>query len=229
MTLNLDDELADWATKEAQRLRSLESNARAHGGRLRAPAITMRGQASAALEFLRRYASDTQFLAAAEACFDRSSPADAAHALQRVAEILELWKAFIKDGMAQALPFPVQARIEAATDLMEQVQQLISDAKVHPAAPVVLAGAALEEFLRSKVAETGVTVTGKPGISSYSSALRSSGHLSAQDVKDITAWAGQRNEAAHGEFGKLSPQRAQLMVDGINLFMRQKTPNTQTP
>jgi pheromone shutdown protein TraB len=70
-----------------------------------------------------------------------------------------------------------------------------------------------------------VQVKGKPGINSYAQALQAGGSLSAQDVKDITAWAGQRNEAAHGEFAKLSPERAQIMIDGINLFMRQKASN----
>jgi hypothetical protein len=43
---------------------------------------------------------------------------------------------------------------------------------------------------------------------------------SAQEQKDVTSWAGHRNEAAHGEFDKLSHDRARLMVDGINLFMQ---------
>jgi hypothetical protein len=66
-------------------------------------------------------------------------------------------------------------------------------------------------------------VNGRPSISTYASTLRQSGYLSAQDVKDVTAWAGQRNEAAHGQFERLSRDRAQIMVDGINLFIRQKT------
>jgi hypothetical protein len=35
---------------------------------------------------------------------------------------------------------------------MEQVQLLLDDRKVHPAAPVVLAGAALDEFLQKQPA-----------------------------------------------------------------------------
>lgn len=219
MTSNLDPELAEWVTKEAERLRNVRVPG--HDLDFLSP-HSVRSQAAAAVDFLKRYASGTEFLTAAEECFSSSAKHEASHALQQLAEILELWKAFVADGMAHSLPFPVQARIEAATDLMEQVQQLLDDTKVHAAAPVVLAGAALEEFLRSKVHETGVPVSGKPGINSYAGALRIDDHLSAQDVKDITAWAGQRNEAAHGEFEKLSRQRAQLMVDGINLFMRQK-------
>jgi len=32
---------------------------------------------------------------------------------------------------------------------------------------------------------------------------------------------GQRHEAAHGQFDNLTTARAQIMVDGINLFMAQ--------
>jgi hypothetical protein len=76
---------------------------------------------------------------------------------------------------------------------MEQVQVLLDDPKVHVAAPVVLAGAALEEFLRSMLATTpAAVVVGRPGIQAYAEALRKVEVLAAQDVKDITAWAAQR-------------------------------------
>jgi hypothetical protein len=113
-------------------------------------------------------------------------------------------------------------RVDAATDLTEQVQLLLDEPEVHPAAPVVLAGAALEEFLRSRVVATGTTISGTPGIDTYASALQAAGDLSSTELNAITAWAGQRNEAAHGRFENLSKQRAQIMVDGINLFMQKR-------
>jgi hypothetical protein len=107
---------------------------------------------------------------------------------------------------------------------MEQVQILLDDRKVHPAGPVMLAGAALEEFLRSMIVTSTLQPKGKPGISSYAATLREANLLTAQDVKDITAWGGMRNDAAHGNFGAITIDRARIMVDGINLFMRQKGP-----
>ena len=74
--------------------------------------------------------------------------------------------------------------------------------------------------MRSKILKGNVTVAGRHGISSYASALRTAGAISAQDVKDITSWTGHRNEAAHGQFDQLSRQRAQIMVDGVNLFLQ---------
>ncbi|WP_143737251.1 hypothetical protein [Microbispora sp. GKU 823] len=179
---------------------------------------------AAALEFLRRHAAGTKFLTAAEDVFRAEYPEPAHIALTGLSQALEGWAQFVEDGMAETLPFPVTARMEAATDLMEQVQQLLDDQRMHPAAPVMLAGAALEEFLRSMVAATGAAVTGKPSINAYASALRSIDAISAQDMKDITSWAGSRNDAAHGHFDQLSRERAQIMADGINLFIRQHTP-----
>ena len=43
------------------------------------------------------------------------------------------------------------------------------------------------------------------------------------DIKDITSWAGIRNHAAHGEWDHVSDRaRVRLMLEGINLFMRQE-------
>lgn len=212
--------LLEWARSEAAKLR----HTAAQGDTPAVRASTVRPVAAASLEFLRQHAAGTQFLQSAEEVFHRDAPQFAGPALTGVASILEGWASFVEDGMAEILPFPVGARIEAANDLLEQVQQLLDDRGFHPAASIMLAGAALEEFLRSLIAVTGVTVTGKLGINAYASALRTGDHISAQDMKDITAWAGTRNEAAHGQFGDLSRERAQLMVGGINLFVRQRTP-----
>ena len=90
-------------------------------------------------------------------------------------------------------------------------------------AAVMLAGAALEEFLPSMFEESGERLVGKPGISSYATALQKSDKLNRGEVKDITAWADQRNDAAHGHFDDLTRPRALIMVDGINLFTRSHT------
>lgn len=210
-------ELLAWAKAEAQRLEADSANWTAvNTGQIN------QSHMAAALEFLRSHAAGTAFLSSANGLFPTNQGLSTRQVMDRVSAILRGWAQYVEDGLAEARPLPVEARVIAATDLMEQVQQLLDDPKAHPAAPVVLAGAALEEFLRSRVAAKGVTVVGKPGMNSYASALRSAGDITAQDVKDVTAWAGQRNEAAHGEFEQLSRQRAQIMVDGINLFLRQK-------
>jgi hypothetical protein len=93
-------------------------------------------------------------------------------------------------------PFEVRFRIEAATDLLEQVQRVLKDAEVHVAAPIVLAGAALEEFLRSMFEESGAPLVGRPGLAAYADALRKADLLNRGEVTDITSWADQRNAPA---------------------------------
>ena len=64
----------------------------------------------------------------------------------------------------------------------------------------------------------------KPGIDAYSKVLRGADVISKQDAKDITSWAGIRNHAAHGEWDQVSDRaRIRLMLEGVNLFMRQKS------
>lgn len=118
---------------------------------------------------------------------------------------------------------PGLARITASTDLMEQAENLIAERGVHVAAPIVLAGAALEEVLRDLVEGRNLGIKGKPGLTSYGQALRTADVLGPNDVKEITSLAGIRNEAAHGNFEDLTPERAQLFLDRVNLMLQKLT------
>ena len=105
-------------------------------------------------------------------------------AMRAVAHQLEEWATYEESVAATSKPFEVRFRIDAATDLLEQVQILLKDREVHLAAPIVLAGAAREEFLRSMFEETGEPLVGKPGLSSYAEALRKSELLTRGEVKN---------------------------------------------
>jgi hypothetical protein len=203
----------EWASKESLRLLSMSQNA------MSGVDSDFRGETLASVEFLRLQAPRSTFFKAAErASHDNRYSAEG---LSTVSASLRGWVDFIQLGLVEVLPFEVLARTEAATDLMEQVQRLLESREVHPAAPVVLAGAALEEHLRALVLKDDVRVTGTASINSYAQELRKADLITSTDVKDITAWAGQRNDAAHGHFDRLDPMRAQVMADGINLFIRQ--------
>lgn len=185
------------------------------------PPPTVRHLAVRGLEFLRAQAPRTQFCESAEILFEKGQMG-ASGALEGLANILESWADHVDEGFATSLPFEVRSRQEAATDLMEQVRQLLDDSKVHVAAPVVLAGAALEEFLRGMVSGTpSAVVKGKPGLQAYAEALKTAGVLNANDVKDVISIAALRNDAAHGDFANLSRQRAELMAQQVNLFVSQ--------
>jgi hypothetical protein len=208
-----------WALDEAARLRDI---ANAELSESTAKAASRLSTGAPALDYLRRLAPGSAFETAGRDLFEVAHRFSARFAIQRLATLLEDWVAFAQAGMAARVSPQAAARVEAATDLMEQVQAMIDDKKTHAAAPIVLAGAALEEALRSLVIQNQANIVGKPSLNAYAVALKSASVLTTQDVKDVTSWAGQRNEAAHGDFDKLSIERAQIMVDGINLFMRQR-------
>lgn len=212
-----EEELVEWARTHAAWLRN--------AGRNQTQGMSYPRQArhlaTKALEFLQAQAPGSHFLRAADESFeiDASEPYMACDA---TAAALEAWADYVEEGLAIAAPFESRARAEAATDLMEQVQLLLDDPHVHHAAPVMLAGAALEEFLRSMMVDCSEEVVGEPSISKYADALRRCDVLTKQEVKDITAWAGRRNDAAHGHFDAFDLLSARHMVEGVNLFMQRR-------
>lgn len=217
--MRIDDEIA-WARKAAAELRARGPLEGGIEGRGYLDGPIARAQFTGVLEFLRSRGRGNQFFVAADRLLSDSVFRSTTR--REVAGILDAWADHAEAGMWQAGGPAVHARVAAANDLLEQAGTLLDDKRIHPAAPVMLAGAALEEFLRGLVDALEEKPTGKPGINTYAAALKHVDAINAQDVKDITSWAGQRNAAAHGEFDQLSVERARIMVDGINLFLRQR-------
>lgn len=135
---------------------------------------------------------------------------------------LEALKAHIEAGLLQEVSPTRRAQLDVVSDFLEQAQLLLGSKSVHPAAPIVIIGATLEEFLRTWIEEAGFSLgQRKPSLDAYAQVLFAENAISKQDVKDLTAWAGLRNQAAHGEWEEVSDrQRAHIMLDGVNLFMR---------
>jgi hypothetical protein len=100
-----------------------------------------------AVVFLRRYAGPSS-LFAQQATKLIEEPYVAWRWPHAMADLLDDWAAFYESGMEAQAPFEVQARMEAASDLMEQVQSFLDVLQGASRRPVVLAGAALEELLR---------------------------------------------------------------------------------
>lgn len=141
--------------------------------------------------------------------------------VRALADVLRGWAEQVEAGITVPRTVEAQgARAVAATDLMQQVRALNEDTSVHPAAPIVLAGAALEVALRSAVDEVGLVLNERPSISAYTRGLRADGLLTAQDVKDVGQMGGIRNAAAHGDFEELSRERSGLLEQQVNLFLR---------
>ncbi len=140
----------------------------------------------------------------------------------QIAAALQAFIEYIKNGLNQGLSIERKAQIEAVSDFLNQANTLLNNTKVHPAAPTVIIGAALEEFLRNWIEDEGLSIgTEKPGIDTYAKALKIEDLIDKQDIKDITSWAGLRNHAAHGEWEKVENRdRISNMMEGVNLFMR---------
>jgi hypothetical protein len=195
-----------WAEAEAKRLREIADE--------RSDATSI-GTVAAARTFLRAHAGATSAFTQAVEQLTTFNVWD----LYVVADALDGWCSYVKAGLPLDQPFELRSRLEASTDLMDQVDTLLNESGVHPAAAVMLAGAALEELLRGLVLANGVPVSGKPGINSYAVGLREEDLISKQEKKLVDGWAGYRNEAAHGNFGSITRGDAEVMVQGVNLFV----------
>ena len=129
---------------------------------------------------------------------------------------------FAEHGLLEGISIERKAQIDVVSDFLDQANNMLGSREVHPAAPTVIIGAALEEFLRNWVEEAGLDLGGqKPSLDSYKNVLREAELITKQDAKDITAWAGLRNHAAHGEWEEVKDKnRIFLMLEGVNLFIR---------
>ncbi|HUG07839.1 MAG TPA: hypothetical protein VMP13_02900 [Acidimicrobiia bacterium] len=184
----------------------------------------IRARATAALDFLERFAGqDSQWTRSAHSVFENKGDHQSLESGARaIGDVLTEWISRVRSG--QLMPRSIESlgvREVASTDLMDQVRALNADSGVNPAAPIVLAGAALEISLRSAVEELNLDgLVGKPSIGAYARVLRSAELLNKQDMKDVEQMAGLRNAAAHGLHGELSRERAGLFEQQVNLFLR---------
>ena len=180
------------------------------------------------VKFKRIYARVSDFLvkfAGAKSPFltaISSMPTDKARAGQYLSEILRSFIDHLDDGLVGGLSPRRLAEIDVTSDFLDQAQGLLRSNKVHPAAPTILIGASLEEFLRNWVEDKELSLgPKKPSLDSYATTLRAEELITKQDMKDIASWGGMRNHAAHGEWEELGgTARVKLMLEGVNLFMR---------
>jgi hypothetical protein len=112
--------------------------------------------------------------------------------------------------------------IDIISDFIAQAIELASNKKFHPAAAGILMGASLEEFLKKLAEEKAIDLSDiKLTIDPISKKLYDENIISKQDLKDITSWAGIRNDATHGNFDDVNDRKRILnAIEGVNLFMR---------
>ena len=184
----------------------------------RSGSASVKGVKAQVCDFLRAFAGPRSSF------FDAAQSLSAAPHVEAdsLVAILQNFYDYTKAGLRSAVSPSRKAQLDVVSDFLEQARRLLETKGVHPAAPIVLIGATLEEFLRTWVETAGLTLgQRKPSLDSYAQTLLSAEVISKQDMKDITSWAGLRNHAAHGEWSEVADkQRAAIMLEGVNLFMR---------
>ena len=178
------------------------------------------GGLTQAREFLRVYAGeDTAFF---KTLSQISSSATNTLKEIRVSGVLNSFIEYVENDLLRSLSLEREIQIETVSDYLEQAETLLNDKKVHPAAPAVIIGASLEEFLRNWLEEENADFSIiKNNLDSYSTELKRLEKISKQDLKDIISWGGTRNDAAHGHWDNVNDRnRIKLMLEGVNLFMR---------
>jgi hypothetical protein len=173
-----------------------------------------------AREFLRIYAGE-------ESSFFKTlsqirSSAYAEQKINRVTQVLTSFIEFVNNDLLRSISLEREIQIDTVSDYLEQAESLLNDKKVHPAAPAVIIGASLEEFLRNWLEDSGFDLsTIKNSLDGYSTELRKQDKITKQDLKDIVSWGETRNDAAHGHWESVEDRkRIKLMLEGVNLFMR---------
>jgi hypothetical protein len=183
------------------------------------------GNYAMACDILKQYGGrDNSFLRSLEAM--PIVKANKTFINDRSQEVLVGFVKYLELELLQNISPERKAQIETVSDYLEQAQILLDTTDVHAAAPAILIGASLEEFLRGWIESEDISLNNKkPGIDSYAKTLREKDYINKQDIKDITAWAGIRNDAAHGNWDAVEDKsRIRIMLDSVNLFMRKYNP-----
>jgi hypothetical protein len=103
------------------------------------------------------------------------------------------------------------------SDFLEMAGYFLQEGFKDPAA--VIAGGVLEEHLRKLCGKHGVTIPAKPKLDTMNSDLARAGAYGKNDQKQVTAWAGLRNDAAHGNYSTFTDDEVKLMVAGVRDFI----------
>ena len=105
-------------------------------------------------------------------------------------------------------------------DFLEMADYLVG--KGYKDAAAVLAGGTLEVHLKNLCTKHGIatTLNGKPKKAESMNVELSKGKIyTALEQKQVTAWLGLRNHAAHGKYEEYDKNRVRLLVDGVRDFI----------
>lgn len=124
----------------------------------------------------------------------------------------------MRNGLTKSLEEIVHG--EVFGDFLEMADYLNSNGYKDAAA--VIAGSTLEVHLKQLSLKFGVALDsgGKPKkADTLNSELKKANAYSGLDQKNVTAWLGLRNSAAHGDYAKYDSARVALLISSIRDFV----------
>lgn len=171
------------------------------------------------------------------AAIDRLSPPDSMYrrlvnetlnrysdkgAAENAASILGILNTLRSDYEAGLLTSVAELiRADVFGDFLEMADELVG--KGYKDAAAVITGSVLEEHLRKladKFAVPVMTASGKHvKADTLNADLVKAKAYNKLEQKDVTAWLGLRNDAAHGHYDNYSHEQVVLMLGGIRGFM----------
>jgi len=175
------------------------------------------------IQFVKNYiGQDTEFYKNLEGTYqDKSHNAEAKRAWV-AKEVLNSVKDYLNLSLEVNRTEKYNLKVDVISDFMLQAIKLVNDKSFHPAAAAILMGATLEEFLKKLSEEKSIDLENvNKTIDPIAKKLYEKEIITKQDLKDITSWAGIRNDATHGNFEEVNDRkRISNAIEGLNLFMR---------
>lgn len=138
--------------------------------------------------------------------------------ITELAAILVALRTDYEAGYLQGIEELVHADVFA--DFLEMADELLR--KHYKDAAAVIVGSVLEEHLRKLAAKSGVPtmVAGRPKkADTINAELTKAAAYNPLQQKQITAWLGLRNDAAHGHYDAYDSSQVSLMLSGVRDFL----------
>jgi hypothetical protein len=143
------------------------------------------------------------------------------HPYGHLAEQIGIAKSLLSDirnGFTQSFEEIIHG--EVFGDFLEMAEYLCSNGYKDAAA--VIAGSTLEAHLKQLSVKFGIAldVGGKPKkADTLNSELKKANAYSGLDQKNVTAWLGLRNSAAHGDYSDYDSAQVALLISSIRDFI----------
>jgi hypothetical protein len=139
--------------------------------------------------------------------------------LTSVLVVLQALRADVESGFTSSLAELIHG--ELFGDWLEMAAHLLESRYKDPAA--VMAGSALEAHLKQLAGKHDVDIKSADGrpkkAALLNDELKAKTAYSPLDHKNVTAWLGLRNSAAHGEYEAYTRDQVQNLIDGVRHFI----------